>query len=212
MPWYRLLDLAGVSTLEESALWRGPDVFPLSFLADVVKKGRRTALRRGSNLGGWGRLMLNFMATLIVIMKSSKKRGQRPTRPCMDRAKVCQEYSHLQDWWGFLERVNALASPKCLLHYPSEASRPRMSTERPHSKSTRPLSTIGERFGVSRDIRALHFYFYPREHRPKLQAPYFGAQPCSRRCWRLRIRMLCGMHSQANHHYHAHLSASGRLY
>jgi hypothetical protein len=167
MPWYRLLDLAGVSTLEESALWRGPDIFPLSFLADVVKKGRRTALRRGSNLGGWGRLMSNFMATLIAIMKSLNKRGQRPTRPCMDRAKVCQEYSRLQDWWGFLERVNALAAPKCLLHHPSEASRPRTSRERPHSESTRPLSTIGERSGISPDIRALHFYLYPREHHLK---------------------------------------------
>jgi hypothetical protein len=104
---------------------------------------------------------------------------------------------------GFLERVNALAPPKYVLHYPSEASRPRTSTKKPPSESARQLSTIGERFEISRDIRALHFYFYPREHHLKLQAPYFGAQPCSRRCWRLRIRMLCGMHSQANHHYHA---------
>jgi hypothetical protein len=104
---------------------------------------------------------------------------------------------------GFLERVNALAQPKCVLHHPTEASRPRTSTKRPPSESARQLSTTRERFGISRDTQALHFYSYPRELHLKLQVPYFGAQPCSRRRWRLRIRMLCGTHSQANHHYHA---------
>lgn len=68
--------------LEEPAPWRDTGVFPISFLADVVEKGRFRENRRGKNVDGLGRLILNFMAALTVVMRSLKKAGHRLSRPC----------------------------------------------------------------------------------------------------------------------------------